>query len=369
MRALTERLEASLSTSGSAGEGPAEVLAALLACEMSLDVLAKTRVGARVAKLKDHADAAVGAAARDCVGKWKKLAAASGVAAGAPAAGAGAPAAGASAAAAPSAGAKRKVEEPGAELDGGVELPPAKRAAGGAGAGAGVGAASAPSAPTSSAPAFRPPPASAPLVLGGVRLAAPRQRVKEVLADVLRTAAAAEVATPQYQESVEAGDMAALSPDAVLSQAVAAAERVEAAMFEALGGGTDAAPSAPYGEQFKRLAFNLRRNAPMAVKIFFGFVLPETAAALTSDDLATDAARAEAEGIRKAGQEAVMLDWKKKNRARILKDAGVESLETGFPCKKCRSRNTEFTQKQTRSADEPMTTFALCNECDYRWRF
>lgn len=27
-----------------------------------------------------------------------------------------------------------------------------------------------------------------------------------------------------------------------------------------------------------------------------------------------------------------------------------------------------YVQMQTRSADEPMTTFVLCNECGYRWK-
>ena len=27
-----------------------------------------------------------------------------------------------------------------------------------------------------------------------------------------------------------------------------------------------------------------------------------------------------------------------------------------------------FSQVQTRSADEPMTTFVLCNECGNRWK-
>lgn len=30
---------------------------------------------------------------------------------------------------------------------------------------------------------------------------------------------------------------------------------------------------------------------------------------------------------------------------------------------------TQFFQVQTRSADEPMTTFCYCNECGKRWKF
>ncbi|XP_056300470.1 transcription elongation factor A protein 3 isoform X7 [Pseudoliparis swirei] len=38
-------------------------------------------------------------------------------------------------------------------------------------------------------------------------------------------------------------------------------------------------------------------------------------------------------------------------------------------CDNCRKSNCTYNQVQTRSADEPMTTFVLCNECGYRWKF
>ncbi|XP_068426706.1 transcription elongation factor A protein 3 isoform X2 [Clinocottus analis] len=38
-------------------------------------------------------------------------------------------------------------------------------------------------------------------------------------------------------------------------------------------------------------------------------------------------------------------------------------------CEKCKKSNCTYNQVQTRSADEPMTTFVLCNECGNRWKF
>ena len=40
-----------------------------------------------------------------------------------------------------------------------------------------------------------------------------------------------------------------------------------------------------------------------------------------------------------------------------------------FTCGKCKSKKTTYTQAQTRSADEPMTTFVTCLNCDHRWKF
>lgn len=38
-------------------------------------------------------------------------------------------------------------------------------------------------------------------------------------------------------------------------------------------------------------------------------------------------------------------------------------------CGKCKKKNCTYNQLQTRSSDEPMTTFVLCNECGNRWKF
>lgn len=38
-----------------------------------------------------------------------------------------------------------------------------------------------------------------------------------------------------------------------------------------------------------------------------------------------------------------------------------------FTCAKCKSKDIDTEQKQTRSADEPMTLFCACNRCGTRW--
>ena len=39
-----------------------------------------------------------------------------------------------------------------------------------------------------------------------------------------------------------------------------------------------------------------------------------------------------------------------------------------FQCRKCKKRRCVYFQKQTRSADEPMTTFISCRECGNQWK-
>ena len=47
-------------------------------------------------------------------------------------------------------------------------------------------------------------------------------------------------------------------------------------------------------------------------------------------------------------------------------DAGHKGM---FKCGKCKSDKTTYYQLQTRSADEPMTTFVTCHNCNNHWKF
>lgn len=48
----------------------------------------------------------------------------------------------------------------------------------------------------------------------------------------------------------------------------------------------------------------------------------------------------------------------------------TEDLKDGLlKCGRCKSYKTEYTEKQTRSADEPTTKFCHCKKCGHRWKF
>ncbi|GAA5923571.1 transcription elongation factor DST1 [Sporobolomyces koalae] len=50
--------------------------------------------------------------------------------------------------------------------------------------------------------------------------------------------------------------------------------------------------------------------------------------------------------------------------------AAPQQAETdAFQCGKCKQRRCMYYQMQTRSADEPMTTFVTCLNCNNRWKF
>ena len=50
------------------------------------------------------------------------------------------------------------------------------------------------------------------------------------------------------------------------------------------------------------------------------------------------------------------------------KYAGKEINDGILKCPKCKSMKTEYTEVQTRSADEPTTKKCFCNNCGYRWK-
>ena len=46
----------------------------------------------------------------------------------------------------------------------------------------------------------------------------------------------------------------------------------------------------------------------------------------------------------------------------------IEASTDNFTCGKCKSKACTYYQLQTRSADEPMTTFVTCTLCGNRWK-
>jgi len=46
----------------------------------------------------------------------------------------------------------------------------------------------------------------------------------------------------------------------------------------------------------------------------------------------------------------------------------LEASTDNFTCWKCKSKKCSYYQLQTRSADEPMTTFVTCLTCGNRWK-
>jgi len=65
--------------------------------------------------------------------------------------------------------------------------------------------------------------------------------------------------------------------------------------------------------------------------------------------------------------------WDKLIQEKIQRDKNkyettIEAATDTFTCRKCKSKKCTYYQMQTRSADEPMTTFVTCIDCGNRWK-
>ncbi|XP_061094137.1 transcription elongation factor A protein 1-like isoform X1 [Conger conger] len=95
----------------------------------------------------------------------------------------------------------------------------------------------------------------------------------------------------------------------------------------------------------------LRRN------VLCGNVPPDRMARMAAEEMASDELKEMRKNLTK---EAI-------REHQMARTGGTET--DLFSCGKCKKKNCTYTQVQTRSADEPMTTFVLCNECGNRWKF
>lgn len=99
------------------------------------------------------------------------------------------------------------------------------------------------------------------------------------------------------------------------------------------------------------------KNPDLRANVLSGMIPPDRIAKMTAEEMASDSM--------------------KNLRAKYTKEAidDHQMAKTGgtttdlFKCGKCGKSNCTYNQVQTRSADEPMTTFVLCNECGNRWKF
>ncbi|XP_006897019.1 PREDICTED: transcription elongation factor A protein 2 [Elephantulus edwardii] len=98
------------------------------------------------------------------------------------------------------------------------------------------------------------------------------------------------------------------------------------------------------------------KNPGLRRSVLCGSIAPQRIAEMTSEEMASD----ELKEIRKAmTREAI--------REHQMARTGGTHTDL-FTCNRCRRKSCTYTQVQTRSSDEPMTTFVVCNECGNRWK-
>ncbi|KAF5282714.1 hypothetical protein FQR65_LT02711 [Abscondita terminalis] len=114
-----------------------------------------------------------------------------------------------------------------------------------------------------------------------------------------------------------------------------------------------------YKNRIRSRIANLKdaKNPTLRTNFRIGAITASRLAVMTAEEMANDEIKQLRE---KFAKEAI-------NDAQL---ATVQGTKTDLlKCGKCKKRNCTYNQIQTRSADEPMTTFVMCNECGNRWKF
>jgi transcription elongation factor S-II len=132
----------------------------------------------------------------------------------------------------------------------------------------------------------------------------------------------------------------------------------------------------PYADKARSLFFNLKKNVQLSASVVLGGndaggISPADLVGMSSEQLASDDVRTSRAREAQRVIDSKRLDWEQANEDKINEMCGIRGdlLKASlFTCGRCKSTKTTSTQKQTRSADEPMTVFVLCINCGKRWK-
>ncbi|OMP11258.1 Zinc finger, TFIIS-type [Corchorus olitorius] len=129
---------------------------------------------------------------------------------------------------------------------------------------------------------------------------------------------------------------------------------VESLMFEKLGRSNGAQKF-----KYRSIMFNIKdpNNPDLRRKVLLGEVKPERLITLTPEEMASERRQRENKEIK----EKALFDCERGQAPKATTDQ--------FKCGRCGQRKTTYYQMQTRSADEPMTTYVTCVNCNNHWKF
>lgn len=154
--------------------------------------------------------------------------------------------------------------------------------------------------------------------------------------------------------------------DAVKSLGISRTSEIEEACHNISKGQKQA-----YLDKIRSLVFNLKKNADLREQVLLGAIQAENLVQLPPELLLTADKMKKRDDETKKLKDSRRLDWEEKNEGKINEMCGIKGdlLKASlFTCGRCKSIKTTSTQKQTRSADEPMTVFVLCLNCGNRWK-
>mmetsp|Transcript_9062 Transcript_9062/g.17021 ORF Transcript_9062/g.17021 Transcript_9062/m.17021 type:complete len:305 (+) Transcript_9062:26-940(+) len=127
---------------------------------------------------------------------------------------------------------------------------------------------------------------------------------------------------------------------------------IELAMCNEFGAST-----ANYKQKYRQLKSNFNLNKSLKERVLTGNLLGDVLVKMSNEELLSED---KAEANRKYEEEvfnSARQDWLDSKREDMMKAVGINIQGGMYTCSRCGSKKTTHYQKQTRSADEPMTVF------------
>ena len=115
----------------------------------------------------------------------------------------------------------------------------------------------------------------------------------------------------------------------------------------------------PYTNRVLEIMHNIKENEEFKNKIVKGEIKSDDLCTMDVIDMLNKVKRKEIDKEIEEKTNSMRSDWEKKH-AKV--SSGI------YKCKKCGGNQTTQSEMQTRSADEPMTLFIRCLNCDYQWK-
>ncbi|KAL7665340.1 Transcription elongation factor [[Candida] zeylanoides] len=114
-----------------------------------------------------------------------------------------------------------------------------------------------------------------------------------------------------------------------------------------------------YRNKLRTLTMNLRnkKNPALRERLLTKQISPRQFVAMSPNEMAPEALKQEIEKLHRQN----LFDAQGATEKRAVTDR--------FTCGKCKHKKVSYYQMQTRSADEPLTTFCTCENCGNRWKF
>ncbi|XP_010931383.1 transcription elongation factor TFIIS [Elaeis guineensis] len=174
-----------------------------------------------------------------------------------------------------------------------------------------------------------------------------RDKLRELLAEAFSKVSGETSADSRDEVRNILGEVNACDP-------IRVAVTVESVMFEKLGRSNGAQKL-----KYRSIMFNLKdgKNPDLRRRVLLEQVKPEKLVEMTPEEMASDERKLENRQIK----EKALFDCERGGAPKATTDQ--------FKCGRCGQRKCTYYQLQTRSADEPMTTFVTCVNCNNHWKF